>query len=46
VTGNQPFAEALLAHLPALRRYAVSLVGNAAFADDLVQDCIERAWRS
>ena len=45
MTGNQPFAEALLAHLPALRRYAVSLVGNAAFADDLVQDCIERALR-
>jgi RNA polymerase sigma-70 factor (ECF subfamily) len=45
VTGNQPFAEALIAHLPALRRYAVSLVGNAAMADDLVQDCIERALR-
>ena len=45
MTGNQPFAEALIAHLPALRRYAVSLVGNAAMADDLVQDCIERALR-
>ena len=45
MTGNQPFAEALIAHLPTLRRYAVSLVGNAAMADDLVQDCIERALR-
>jgi len=45
VTGNQQFAEALVAHLPALRRYAMSLIGNAAVADDLVQDCIERALR-
>jgi len=45
VTDNRPFAEALIAHLPALRRYAVSLVGNAHLADDLVQDCIERALR-
>ena len=34
---------ALLAQLPGLRRYAAALVGNAADADDLVQDCIERA---
>ena len=34
---------ALLAHLPGLRRYAAALVGNAADADDLVQDCLERA---
>lgn len=34
---------ALLAQLPGLRRYAVALVGNAADADDLVQDCLERA---
>jgi RNA polymerase sigma-70 factor (ECF subfamily) len=34
---------ALLAQLPGLRRYATALVGNAADADDLVQDCIERA---
>ncbi len=37
------FAQALIAHLPALRRYAVALTGNAALADDLVQDGIERA---
>jgi RNA polymerase sigma factor (sigma-70 family) len=34
---------ALLAQLPGLRRYAAALAGNAADADDLVQDCIERA---
>ena len=45
VTGSQWFSEALVAHLPALRRYAVSLIGNSAQADDLVQDCIERALR-
>ena len=37
------FADALVAQLPGLRRYAMALVGNAALADDLVQDCIERA---
>ena len=45
VTGSQWFSEALVAHLPALRRYAVSLIGNTALADDLVQDCVERALR-
>jgi len=39
------FAAALTAQLPALRRYATVLVGNRAVADDLVQDCIERALR-
>ncbi len=39
------FATDLIAHLPALRRYATGLVGRAAEADDLVQDCIERALR-
>jgi len=42
---REQFAEALIAHLPALRRYAMALVGNASGADDLVQDCIERALR-
>jgi RNA polymerase sigma-70 factor (ECF subfamily) len=41
--GEDAFAEALIAHLPALRRYAAALVGRAGAADDLVQDCIERA---
>jgi len=40
---TRPFADALVAQLPGLRRYAMALVGNAARADDLVQDCIERA---
>jgi RNA polymerase sigma-70 factor, ECF subfamily len=47
VTASQEddFARALTAQLPALRRYAAVLVGNTAAADDLVQDCIERALR-
>src|SRR5258706_4729077 len=40
---SNPFADALVAQLPGLRRYAMALVGNAALADGLVQDCIERA---
>lgn len=39
------FGKALIAQLPALRRYARALVGNTALADDLVQDTIERALR-
>ncbi|HKD47994.1 MAG TPA: RNA polymerase sigma factor, partial [Rhizomicrobium sp.] len=39
------FSEALVANLPALRRYALTLAGNAAVADDLVQDSIEHALR-
>lgn len=42
---SNEFTNALIAHLPSLRRYAVALVGNAALADDLVQDTIERALR-
>ncbi|MEA1648130.1 MULTISPECIES: RNA polymerase sigma factor [Nitrospirillum] len=42
---TQQFANALVMQLPALRRYALALVGNAALADDLVQDCVERALR-
>ncbi len=43
--GGEAFAKALTAQLPALRRYAMVLIGNRATADDLVQDCIERALR-
>ena len=43
VTRSPAFADALVAQLPGLRRYAMALAGNAALADDLVQDCIERA---
>jgi RNA polymerase sigma-70 factor (ECF subfamily) len=42
---SEEFASALVMQLPSLRRYAVALVGNAALADDLVQDSIERALR-
>jgi RNA polymerase sigma factor (sigma-70 family) len=31
------------AHIPALRRYAFALTRDHAAADDLVQDCLERA---
>ncbi len=30
--------------IPHLRRYALALVGDREQADDLVQDCLERAW--
>ena len=33
----------MVAHLPRLRRFALSLTGNRADADDLVQDTVERA---
>jgi RNA polymerase sigma-70 factor (ECF subfamily) len=39
------FSDRLLAHLPRLRRYAIALTRNITLADDLVQDCIERACR-
>lgn len=37
--------EGIESHIPALRRYARALTGNADMADDLVQDCLERAIR-
>ncbi len=39
------FRRGLIRELPRLRRYALGLAGNAPAADDLVQDCIERALR-
>lgn len=50
--GNDMFAGEMLQWLPRLRRYARALTGDAAAADDLVQDTIERAlvkqalWRA
>jgi RNA polymerase sigma-70 factor (ECF subfamily) len=35
----------LAAEIPKLRRYARALSRNIQTADDLVQDCLERAWR-
>lgn len=39
----QMMREDLAQYMPALRRYARALAGNAADADDLFQDCLERA---
>lgn len=36
--------EAMMAHLPALRAFAISLTRNVTAADDLVQDTIVKAW--
>ena len=41
ITGS--FQNKLLAELPYLRRFARGLCGDASVADDLVQDCVERA---
>jgi len=37
-------AQQLEQQIPRLRRYAMALVGDPNRADDLVQDCLERAW--
>jgi RNA polymerase sigma-70 factor, ECF subfamily len=37
------FRADLIAQIPHLRRFARALSGDAALADDLVQDCVERA---
>ena len=34
----------IVAEIPSLRRYARALAGDPVAADDLVQDCLERAW--
>lgn len=34
----------IVAQIPHLRRYARALVGDRTLAEDLVQDCLERAW--
>ena len=41
----QQFLDEMEAIVPALRRYARALTRNADRADDLVQDCLERAIR-
>ncbi|MGH1575496.1 sigma-70 family RNA polymerase sigma factor (plasmid) [Methylobacterium sp. P31] len=40
------FKRLLVAIVPALRRFAVSLARNPTAADDLVQDTLLRAWRA
>jgi RNA polymerase sigma-70 factor, ECF subfamily len=42
---HEDFVKAVVAQIPGLRRYAMALTGNAALADDLVQDSIEKALR-
>lgn len=42
---NTASAAAIEAHIPALRRYARALTRNPDRAEDLVQDCVERALR-
>src|SRR5262245_64573397 len=37
------FRSRLTAEIPYLRRFARGLAGDVALADDLVQDCLERA---
>lgn len=39
------FEQQVLATMPRLRRYARALARNAADADDMVQDCVERALK-
>jgi RNA polymerase sigma-70 factor, ECF subfamily len=39
------FKSELATHIPYLRRFARGLTGDPALADDLVQDCVERALR-
>ncbi len=41
----QDFRTKLIAEIPHLRRFARGLCGDASLADDLVQDCIERALK-
>lgn len=38
------FDQLIIEHIPRLRRYARALVRDIHAADDLVQDCLERAW--
>ena len=38
------FDSLITAQIPHLRRYAYALMGDRDRADDLVQDCLERAW--
>ena len=43
-TVDQDIRDALLAAVPSLRAFAMSLTGNVDRADDLVQDTVLRAW--
>lgn len=42
---KDPFQDQIIALIPRLRAYAMSLSGSSAEADDIVQDALMRAWR-
>jgi len=41
---NLQWEDNLKLQIPRLRRYACALLQDVSSADDLVQDCLERAW--
>jgi RNA polymerase sigma-70 factor (ECF subfamily) len=41
---KRPDMHPIVEQIPHLRRYARALLGSRTVADDLVQDCLERAW--
>ena len=41
---NRSVRDAMLAAVPSLRAFAISLCGNVDRADDLVQEALLRAW--
>ncbi len=43
---SDEFRDQLIALTPSLRAYAISLTRTRSLSDDLVQDTLERAWRS
>jgi RNA polymerase sigma-70 factor, ECF subfamily len=44
MTREAPFRDEMLAALPSLRAFAISLTNDPVRADDLIQDTILRAW--
>lgn len=43
---SEPFREGVIALLPQLRAYALSMTRSAVEADDLVQEALMRAWHA
>jgi len=41
---SDEFRDGLIANIPSLRAFAMSLVGNGSIADDLVQETLTKAW--
>jgi RNA polymerase sigma-70 factor, ECF subfamily len=44
--GSDEFSKALIAAIPGLRAFGISLTSNAERADDLVQETMLKAWRN